>query len=153
MKIDLLDPAAYDRGQPYAQLRWLQEHDPVHWHPEPQGPGFWAVTRYGLVKHDEHHHLIFSDPPHHTIHRKFLAPELSPVPVRNMREHLDVVANDIVDEVIERGECDLVPDLAGKLASYVTADLLGLPIAPTVIGPKSMPVRFTPGPQRRRDAA
>ena len=151
MKIDLLDPAAYDHGQPYDQLRWLQEHEPVHWHPEPNGPGFWAVTRYRLVKQiesdwrtfssepvttipdendvgdDEHHHLIFSDPPHHTIHRKFLAPELSPVPVREMKERLDEVANDIVDEVIERGECNLVPDLAGKLASYVTADLLGLP--------------------------
>ena len=133
MKIDLLDPAAYDHGQPYVQLRWLQEHDPVHWHPEPDGPGFWAVTRYGLVKQiesdwktfssepvttipdendvgdDEHHHLIFSDPPHHTIHRKFLAPELSPVPVRKMRERLNVVTNNIVDEVIERGECQPGP--------------------------------------------
>ena len=27
------------------------------------------------------------------------------------------------------------------------------PIAPTVIGPKSIPVRFTPGPRLRRDAA
>jgi len=151
MKIDLLDPAAYDSGQPFEQYRWLQENDPVHWHQEPNGPGFWAVTRYQMVKEiesdwktfssepvttipdendvgdDEHHHLIFSDPPHHTIHRKFLSPELSPVPVRNLRGHLETLVDGIIDEVIERGECDLVPDLAGKLASYVTADLLGLP--------------------------
>ncbi|MGH3627581.1 MAG: cytochrome P450, partial [Sciscionella sp.] len=113
--------------------------------------GFWAVTKYHTVKDiesnwklfssepvttitddnavadDEHHHLIFSDPPHHTIHRKFLAPELSPVPVRGLKGHIDGLVEGIVDEVIEQGECDLVPDLAGRLASYVTADLLGLP--------------------------
>lgn len=151
MKINLLDPEAYQNGQPYHEYRWLLENEPVHWHEEPSGPGFWAVTRYDLVKRiesdwrtfssepvttltddnavgdDEHHHLIFSDPPHHTIHRKFLVPELSPAPVRAMAPKLEVVVDDIVDEVIERGECDLVPDLAGRLASYVTADLLGLP--------------------------
>jgi cytochrome P450 len=151
VEIDLLDPDAYTSGQPFEQYRWLQENDPVHWHAEPDGPGFWAVTKYHLVKEiesnwrvfssepvttipdandvgdDEHHHLIFSDPPHHTEHRKFLSPELSPIPVRNLKGHLDQLVDDIIDEVVERGECDLVPDLAGRLASYVTADLLGLP--------------------------
>jgi cytochrome P450 len=37
------------------------------------------------------------------------------------------VVDDVLDAVIERGECDLVTDVAGKLASYVTADLMGLP--------------------------
>ena len=47
--IDLLDPASFAHGHPHAQYRWLRDHDPVHWHTEPDGPGFWAVTRHADV--------------------------------------------------------------------------------------------------------
>jgi cytochrome P450 len=79
------------------------------------------------VADEDHYHLIFTDPPHHTLHRQFLTPELAPISVRNLTDHMEVVVDDILDEVVERGECDFVPDVAGKLASYVTADFLGLP--------------------------
>ena len=48
--IDLLDPASFAYGHPHDQYRWLREHDPVHWHEEPEGPGFWALTRYADVQ-------------------------------------------------------------------------------------------------------
>src|SRR5437867_13422755 len=48
--IDLLSPASFAHGQPHDQFTWLRQHDPVHWHPEANGPGFWAVTRYRDVK-------------------------------------------------------------------------------------------------------
>ena len=48
--IDLLDPASFASGQPHEQFRWLREHAPVYRHPEPDGPGFWAVTRYQDVR-------------------------------------------------------------------------------------------------------
>ena len=44
--VDLLAAASYAHGQPHEQFRWLREHDPVHRHPEPDGPGFWALTRW-----------------------------------------------------------------------------------------------------------
>jgi cytochrome P450 len=40
---------------------------------------------------------------------------------------LESIVDQVIDEVIEAGECDLVADIAGKLASYVMADLLGIP--------------------------
>ncbi|MDQ7903889.1 cytochrome P450 [Phytohabitans sp. ZYX-F-186] len=149
---NLLDPALYLDGVPYDQLRWLRENDPVHWHEEPDGgPGFWALTRHRDVKAVEADsetfssepstvivdtvsmsdtgtakHLIMSDPPHHTAHRRTLGVELNPIPVRSMREQLQVVVDEIVDDVVESGACDVTPDLGQKLASYVTADLLGL---------------------------
>ncbi|MGO9603765.1 MAG: hypothetical protein ACLQAT_10280 [Candidatus Binataceae bacterium] len=49
-KIDLLSVASFANGQPHDQFRWLREHDPVHWHEEPDGPGFWAVTRHEDVR-------------------------------------------------------------------------------------------------------
>lgn len=149
---DLLDPTMYRDGVPYERLRWLRENDPVHWHEEPDGgPGFWALTRHRDVRAVESDsttfssepstvivdsvsmsdtgpakHLLMSDPPHHTAHRRTLREEFNPIPVRNMHDRLEHLVDDIIDDVIERGECDVVADLGGKLASYVTADLLGL---------------------------
>ena len=48
--LDLLDPTAFDGGQPHDAFAWLRDNDPVRWHEEPDGPGFWAVTRYDDVK-------------------------------------------------------------------------------------------------------
>lgn len=152
MDINLLDPANYVVGQPYEQYRHLRETDPVHWHEEMDGgPGYWALMRHADIKAVEtdsetflnapttlindaarvgdevHQHLIFSDPPHHTDHRKFLSPELSPLAVRNGHERLQELVDDIIDRVIERGECDFIEDIAGRMASFVMADLIGLP--------------------------
>ena len=157
MKIDLTDPAAYLSGAPHDQFKWLRENDPVHWHEEPgDGPGFWALTSYADVKavernwrtyssapttlipdgavmgDDNHKMLIFSDPPWHTEHRAFLGEELNPVKVKDMEADLRKVANDIVDELPQGGSADFVTDVAGKLASYVTADLLKMPRADVV---------------------
>ncbi|MGH2898010.1 MAG: cytochrome P450, partial [Solirubrobacteraceae bacterium] len=49
-RIDLLDPRSFGDGQPHDAFRWLRENDPVHWHAEPDGPGFFAVTRYEDVR-------------------------------------------------------------------------------------------------------
>ena len=43
MQIDLLSATSYAAGQPHEQFDWLREHDPVHWHEEPGGPGFWVA--------------------------------------------------------------------------------------------------------------
>jgi cytochrome P450 len=152
MEIDLLDGSIYNRSQPYDQLAWLRENDPVHWHEEPDGPGFWVLTRHADVKALEtdsatfssepwtvipdaeevvgdadHRLLIFSDPPSHTERRKFLGVELNPIQVRSNRDHVSQLVTEIVDDVIERGECDLVEEIAGRLASFVIADMMGIP--------------------------
>ena len=46
MNIDLLSPESFANGHPFAQYKWLRENAPVFWHEEPNGKGFWAVTRY-----------------------------------------------------------------------------------------------------------
>lgn len=56
-----------------------------------------------------------------------LSEELTPLAVNSLTDQLEVTVTEIIDRVIEQGECDLVWDIAGRLASYVTADLLGLP--------------------------
>jgi hypothetical protein len=61
--VDLLSPASFAQGQPHDQFRWLRANDPVHWHPEPDGGGFWAVTCYRDVKAVGRDPLTFSSVP------------------------------------------------------------------------------------------
>jgi cytochrome P450 len=153
MDVNLLDGSGYQQGQPWNQLRWIQEHSRAFWHADPGSErGFWVVTHYADVKAVEadyrtfasfptitlyddqslydtagHRQLMVEDPPDHTPHRKFVGHELTPQSVRAMESGIQAIADEIIDDVIERGECELVGDIAGLLASYVTADLLGIP--------------------------
>jgi len=149
--IDLLSPSSFAHGQPHDQFTWLREHDPVHWHPEPGGEGFWAVTRYadvrsvgrdpatfssvpgimipddGAMELGEHQMMIMTDPPRHSSLRKVVAREFIPKVAQAMRPRIDVLATNIIDQVAAAGACDLVPDVAGLMPSYVIADMLGIP--------------------------
>lgn len=156
MKIDLLSPASFDGGQPHAQFRWLREQAPVYRHAEPDGPGFWAVTRHADVRaigrnsatfsseptimiadptpesglaFGDHKMMLMMDPPQHTEYRKLISREFTQAPAVAMTPWIEAFARDIVDAVIERGECDFVADIAGEMPSYVIARLMGLPLA------------------------
>jgi cytochrome P450 len=153
MDIDLLDPASYVGGQPHDQFAWLRENDPVHRHAEKNGPGYWAITRHEDVRAVSRNHAVFSneptigiadpvevmptgdakmmlmcDPPHHTQLRRLVSRSFTPKAARGLAPRIAELARQIVDAVIERGECDLVADVAGELPSYVIAELLGIPL-------------------------
>ena len=152
MKIDLLSPASFSTGHPFEQYRWLRNHAPVHWHSESNGPGFWAVTRYRDVFDVDRNHGAFSseptimiqdplqemqfggykmmlmmDPPQHTAYRKLIRAEFTHGPADALAPRMHALATEIVDKIIERGECDFVQDIAGEMPSYVIAELMGLP--------------------------
>ncbi|HEX5376960.1 MAG TPA: cytochrome P450, partial [Phenylobacterium sp.] len=42
---------------------------------------------------------------------------------------IQALARQIVDDVIEKGECDFVSDVAGEMPSFVIAELMGLPLS------------------------
>ncbi len=154
-RIDLVDPKSFASGQPHDQFRWLREHDPVHWHAEPGGPGFFALTRHKEVSDvgrdsatfssvptimitdpgpglelniDGHQMMLTMDPPKHTRYRRIVSREFTPRASLALAPRIAELAAQIVDRVIERGECDLVDDVAGELPSYVIAELLGIPL-------------------------
>ncbi len=154
MKIDLLSPASFDGGQPHAQFAWLRDNDPVHWHEEPNGPGFWAVTRYDDVWSVDRDFAAYSseptimitdpageaqglgpykmmlmmDPPEHTGFRKLIRAEFTQPAAKLRQERIDALAKQIVDAVIDKGACDFVNDVAGEMPSFVIAELMGLPL-------------------------
>src|ERR1700761_5939546 len=156
MKIDLLSPASFAAGQPHDQYRWLREHAPVRWHDEPNGAGFWAVTRHAdvwEVDRDFQNYsseptimisdpaaeqaagfgpykmMLMMDPPEHTQFRKLIRQEFT-LPAARLREaRIQALAKQIVDAVIDKGECDFVGEVAGEIPSFVIAELMGLPLS------------------------
>jgi cytochrome P450 len=156
MKIDLLDPRTFAAGQPHDQFAWLREHQPIHWHEEPGGSGFWAVTRYDdvwTVDRDfqnfsseptimipdagpeqsgafgPYKMMLMMDPPDHTAFRKLIRSEFTLPAARLREDRIQALARQIVDDVIERGECDFVSEVAGEMPSFVIAELMGLPLS------------------------
>ena len=156
MHIDLTDPASYAQGHPIDQYQWLQENAPVYWHPEKEGPGFWALTCYedvaevGRQPHifsseptvmiadpdledrvsadTQHKMMLMMDPPQHTQFRKIISREFTRGPAAALHPRVAELAALIVDGVIERGECEFISEIAGELPSYVIAELTGIPL-------------------------
>ena len=155
MNIDLLSPKSFAAGHPLAQYRWLRENAPVFWHEEPNGRGFWAVTRYKDVWDVDRNFSAFSseptimitdpaagqamgfggykmmlmmDPPQHTAYRKLIRSEFTAPVSADRTPRMTMLAQQIVDAVIEKGACDFVEQIAGEMPSYVIAELLGIPL-------------------------
>ena len=153
--VDLADSRVYAEGIPYDAFRKLRERAPVAWHPYKDGPGFLALTGYDEVYAVSRDSVTWSseatgvnfdapgpddfvdvrgvmmlmmDPPRHTALRALVSKGFTPRQVAKLNERLTDMARDVVDSVIERGECNFVTDVAGALPSYVIAELLGIPL-------------------------
>src|SRR3546814_6794145 len=59
---------------------------------------------------------------------RMVSREFTPSAARALQPRIEELAARIIDEVIERGECDLVSDIAGEMPSLVIAELLGIPL-------------------------
>jgi cytochrome P450 len=155
MKIDLFDPQSFAAGHPTAQYDWLRANSPVHFQHEPNGPGYWAVTRYQDVYDVDRNFQTYSseptimiqdplaevgsgfgpykmmlmmDPPQHTAFRKLIRQEFTLPSATGRTPRMQELARQIVDAVIEKGTCDFVNDVAGEMPSYVIAELMGMPL-------------------------
>jgi len=155
--IDLLDRDAFTSGVPHDWFTLLRREAPVYHHPEPDGPGFWVLTKYadivavgrdaetfsshqargGVVGLEERpgagefegggNLMLTMDPPEHTRYRKLVNRGFTPRQMRMLEPHVRELSARIIDDVIERGECDFVVDVAAELPLQVIAEMLGVP--------------------------
>jgi cholest-4-en-3-one 26-monooxygenase len=151
--VDLSDSRSFVPAVPHAWLAYLRRHDPVHWQPEANGPGYWAVTRYhdcvtvnrefdrfssaarGTMPFEMGEDelaqqglmMLNMDPPLHTRYRRLVNKGFTPRMVRDLEQSIHRSADSIIDGVSERGEADFVTDLSAELPLQVIAELLGVP--------------------------
>jgi cholest-4-en-3-one 26-monooxygenase len=151
-EVDLLDPDVFREGRHHEAFEVLRREDPVHFHAEPDGPGFWCITRhadliavnrdYEVFSSAEHgimipdldesgamvrEMMLYMDPPRHTRYRLLVNKGFTPRMIGLLEEGLRTKARLIVDNVIERGQCDFVIDIASELPLQAIAELMGVP--------------------------
>jgi cytochrome P450 len=155
--LNLANQLFFAHGDPHTVWKRLRAEDPVHWTDGGLSRGFWSVTRledvqavyrdpatfksgFGLPSSPEMEKfdadpqrgarekmLVQSNPPFHTGLRKaFVAPFLQRAITRYEEPGRKIVA-ELVDEVLPRGECDFVMDVAAKLPMAIICDMMQVP--------------------------
>jgi cholest-4-en-3-one 26-monooxygenase len=151
-EIDVYDLDGHVEGVPHDAFRLLRTEAPVHFHPEPNGRGYWALTKYADVlaaSKDPSTYssrggtnipdysasdlsvmqlmLINMDPPKHAKFRRLTRMGFTPRMVAKVEPLIEKAAQEIVDRVAARGECDLVRSISAELPLIVLCDILGVP--------------------------
>ena len=150
---NLLDHDLFADHEPWELFDVLLRDAPVYRHPEPDGDGFWVVTRYDDVLAVVRDPKTFSseiggaatienlpddvlearrnflefDPPKHGRYRRLISTSFTPGAVARYEEWLRGLISDLLDRLPHGETFDLVEELAAPIPIRVLARLLGLP--------------------------
>jgi cytochrome P450 len=153
LSVDLLDHDLFADHEPWEVFDLLQREAPVYRHPEPDGRGFWALTKYDDVLAVLRDTKTFSseiggaatiedlpedvlaarrnflefDPPKHGRYRRLISTQFTPGAVGRYEAWLRELVRYRVDHALALGEFDLVHELAAPIPIRVLAHVLGLP--------------------------
>ena len=72
-------------------------------------------------------HLVCFDGKKHTDFRMLLASLLTPQRVRQNEEYLYGLSDRLIDGLIDKGRCNLVPEFAHAATTYAISDIMGIP--------------------------
>lgn len=154
--IDISDHALWRDDPPYEIFAQLRRDAPVHWSPLSQFPhekGFWSIVRQadmkaisidwetfsseegGMVLVDDigvpldlaRMQPISQDPPRHDRVKALFQQAFTPKRISAHTEAIRVITNHAIDQVAQKGECDLVKDIGMKTTARVIGSLLGTP--------------------------
>lgn len=147
-----LDPYAYEfHEDPYPIYARLRAEAPAY---RNEALGFWALSRHADVlaafkdwqtfssrcgvslDRDVFHEnaeatmsFLAMDPPRHDRLRALVSRGFTPRRVQALEPRIRAMAVAHLDAVVERGECDFIRDVAGRLPMDVISELLGVPEA------------------------
>jgi cytochrome P450 len=151
--VNLTDPDAFVGGVPHEMFAVLRREAPVYRHAEPDGPGFWCITKHADVRYCSKHPELFSsqrqgtllrdplpeelpmlqsimlnmDPPQHRQYRALVNKVFTPRTVQDLEAHVERMVTRILDRVAPLGECDFVSEIAGPLPMEVICEMMGVP--------------------------
>jgi cytochrome P450 len=151
--VDLANHDEFVHGVPHHLFALLRREDPVHWNEEPDGPGFWAITKHAHI-HQVHRDwetfsserggtslediepeniearksMIDMDPPRHNHLRGLVNKRFTPRAVLKYEEYIRTLIRGILDDALPLGEFDFVREVAAELPMRVFAEMLGAPL-------------------------
>ena len=117
-----------------------------------RGPGFWSVVKHADILEVSRNGQLFSsarggvnivdlpeyfaelfgsmivmDDPRHARLRRIVSHGFTPTRLRNLMDDVERAATQIIDDVIDRGRCDFVTDVAAMLPLKIICDMMGIP--------------------------
>lgn len=152
--MDLIDQSVWERGVPYEVFKRLRRDDPVFWHEEPDGPGFWALTLHehirevskdpqrfssyaaGVSRRDTadpamleayRSIVIAQDPPEHRLTRGLVSTIFTPRAVASLEAPIRSLARTALDQALEKRQIDFVNDYAARVPMHTISEMMGVP--------------------------
>ena len=155
--IDIVGPDHYQKnGYPHAEWTYLRKHHPVFHMERPRMDPFWAITKAADIREiscqprlwingprlavfvlDEGDtglppelplkHLLNMDPPQHGEFRSILSQYFTPRSIRELEPEVTNITAQLLDDVMDRTECDFVTEISSKVPVAVIAEMLGVP--------------------------
>ena len=132
-----------------------EEFDPPPELGLPKGPGYWSLVRHEHVLaasrdaglfcsgrgtnipdlpqafNEFFGSMINMDDPRHARLRRIVSRGFTPRALGRLEETVQKRAADVVDRVIEKGECDFVTEIAAPLPLEIICDMMGIPDSQT----------------------
>lgn len=125
------------------QFHWykeMRESNPVRFDPE---RNCWDVFLYDDIKNVMTDYQSFSskiyaeagisesiisfDPPKHRLYRSIVSKAFTPKSVEELTPRIYEITNELLDNVIDKGEMDIIADFSYPLPVIVITELLGVP--------------------------
>lgn len=154
--VDLTDLDRFAANEAWSQFDVLRREDPVHWTPESDGAGFWAVTRHadicavdkdpqtftstkfvGLEDVDDdlmdiRRSMLETDGVRHLALRKLIAREFARGPLtRKYEDFLRGLTKQTVDHALQETSFDFVEKISADFPIQVLVRLLDVPVEDT----------------------
>ncbi len=154
-RVDVTDPENWERGAPHELFREMRSKCPVHWseiNEYPDEAGFWSVTRADDVREISLDWKTFSserggvfglthavplelqtamfismDPPKHDRLKALFQRGFTPKRIAEHEDAIREITIRVLDGIADRGECDLVTDVAQPVVSRVIGSFMGIP--------------------------
>ena len=154
--VSLTDPAFWRRPDREAVFAAFRNVAPVSWQVATKNVargGFWSLTRFAEVERVSRDWKTFSsrfgasiedeteqtaqiiggmlnmDAPEHVRLRRIVNKSFAPGSMTSLMKSIDTNAAQLIDAVIDKGECDFARDIAIPYPVAVICDLLGVPPA------------------------
>lgn len=138
-EIQLLSPDFYADFD--ALTTWMRAEAPMYWD---DSIGMWGAAAHADVMRMSRDWRTFCsgkgsrpessvpsminfDPPEHTRRRRLISAGFTRRRVEDHEPYLRQKVTELIDAVIDRGECDIVADIATPLPMYMIGQLMGLP--------------------------
>jgi cytochrome P450 len=151
---NIVDPDTFVAGFPHATFERLRTDDPISWWDEPDGSGFWAVTRYhdllavsrdtktfssaqGITLEEmesadfeARRNMLEYDAPQHTRYRRLVSKPFNRREVWAYENGIRLLARAVVDETLPPNattHLDFTEAIAKQLPMRMLGRLLGVP--------------------------